>query len=160
MPTVRVTCPECDFSFSIADSRVGGLITCRDCKSEFRVEFAEEEEQQPAPVNAPADRDTRDDREDQDDRDARDARPSRRPTPRTRSRLDADHEPEEWKTDLPIRSPIPLLLILTGLQVLAAGFLVFYWFMPAGSFSTTTTTSYYGSYPTAPKATGTMSTRR
>ncbi len=148
MPTVRVTCPECDFTFSIADSRVGGLITCRDCKGEFRVEFAEDEEQQPAAeARDGADPD-------------RDDRPSRRPAaPRTRSRLDADHEPEEWKTDLPIRSPVPLLLILTGLQVLAAGFLVFNWFVPVGSAAYSPTTSYYSSYPTAPKAT-TMSTRR
>ena len=149
MPTVRVTCPECDFSFSIADSRVGGLITCRDCKAEFRVEFAEDEEQQPA-----AKADGRDDRGEEDDR------PSRRPAPRTRSRVDADHEPEEWKTDLPIRSPVPLLLILTGLQVLAAGFLVFNWFMPVGSAAYSPTTSYYGSYPTAPKVAGTLSTRK
>ena len=74
----------------------------------------------------------------------------------------ADHEPEEWKTDLPIRSPVPLLLILTGLQVLTAGFLVVYWFMPAGSFSSTATTSYSSGYPTAPRATssGTPSTRK
>ena len=149
MPTVRVTCPECDFTFSIADSRVGGLISCRDCKAEFRVEFAEDEEQPPA-----AKVDDRDDGGEEDDR------PSRRPAPRTRSRVDADHEPEEWKTDLPIRSPVPLLLILVGLQVLAAGFLVFNWFMPVGSATNAPTTSYSSSYPTAPKATGTLSTRR
>jgi hypothetical protein len=151
VPTVRVTCPECDFTFSIADSRVGGLITCRDCKSEFRVEFAEDEEEPPAAG-------TREEAAP----DAPDDRPSRRPAPRTRSRVDADHEPEEWKTDLPIRSPVPLLLILTGLQVLAAGFLMFYWFVPVGSATYSPTTSYYSSYPTAPKATLTVtpSTRR
>lgn len=158
MPTVRVTCPECDFTFSIADSKVGGLITCRDCKSEFRVEFAEDEE---PPAAAAADpRSAADDRDAAEDRDDR---PSRRPPPRTRSRMDADHEPEEWKTDLPIRSPVPLLLILTGLQVLAAGFLVLYGVLPAGSASTiSTTTSYYSSYPTAPQTakSGTPSTRK
>ena len=141
MPTVRVTCPECEFTFSIADSRVGGLIACRDCKAEFRVEFAEEEDEHQPAAQLPAAAPTRDD----DDR----------PAARTRSRMDADHEPEEWKTDLPIRSPMPLLFILVGLQVVAAGFLVFNAFMPAASASGSPTTSYYSSYPTTPKATGT-----
>lgn len=135
MQTVRVTCPECDFTFSIADSRVGGLIACRDCKAEFRVEFAEDDEQaeSPAPSKPAADRPT--------------AKPAR-----TRSRVDVDSEPEAWKTDLPIRSPSPLLLTLVGLQVLVAGFLVLNWFMPAGAISNSQPTySYYNSYPTTPK---------
>ncbi len=141
MPTVRVTCPECEFSFSIADSRVGGLIACRDCKAEFRVEFAEEEDEPPAAAAPPV---------------ATDDRPSRRAA---RTRMDADHEPETWKTDLPIRSPMPLLFILVGLQVVAAGFLVFNGFMPAGGGTSSPTYSYYGNYPTAPKV-ATPATRR
>lgn len=147
MSTVRVTCPECDFTFSIADSRVGGLITCRDCKAEFRVEFAEEDEadERDKPTR-------RDDRDDQ-------PQPKITPSARTKSRMDVDHEPEEWKTDLPLRSPMPLLIILVGLQVLVAGFLVLNWFFPVSSASAAPTTSYYSSYPTASKPTGyTMST--
>jgi len=137
--TVRVTCPECDFSFSIADSRVGGLIACRDCKAEFRVEFAEDDE--PASSAAPIKPST-----------DRDDRPASKPA-RTRSRVDVDSEPEAWKTDLPIRSPAPLLLTLVGLQVLVAGFLVLNWFMPAGAQTSQPTYSYFNNYPTTTKTT-------
>lgn len=126
MPTVRVTCPECEFAFSIADTRVGGLITCRDCNAEFRVEFAEEGEPEAE----------------------REERPER-PAPRTRSRVDADHEPETWKTDLPLRSPVPLLLVLVGLQVLVAGFLLLNWFIPPAQAGSPTGVYYY-----APATTG------
>ena len=137
MSTVRVTCPECEFAFNVAESRVGGLVACRDCQAEFRVEFAEDEKP-PAEEKPPA----------------LEERPAS-PAPRTRSRVDADHEPDAWKTDLPIRSPVPLLLILAGLQVLAAGFLVVNWFFPVQStFSTPSTAAYYSTYPTAPNATG------
>ena len=138
MSTVRVTCPECDFSFSIADSRVGGLIVCRDCKAEFRVEFAEDEA------------DERDEPARREDR----PRTKSQPGSRTKSRMDADHEPEEWKTDLPLRSPVPLLVVLVVFQVLVAGFLVVNWFFPVNSASATPTNSYYSPYSTAPKATG------
>lgn len=141
MPTVRVTCPECDFTFSIADSRVGGLITCRDCKAEFRVEFAEDEADE---REEPARRDDRDDR----------PPPKSKTASRTNSRMDADHEPEGWKSDLPLRSPVPLLIFLVGLQALVAVFLVLNWFFPAGSASVTPTTSYYSPYSTAPKPAG------
>lgn len=129
MPSVRVTCPECDYTFSVAESRVGGLVACRDCGVEFRVEFADDEPQE------------------------RDERPTAHSPPRTKSRVDADNEPETWKSDLPIRSPAPLLLTLVGLQVLVAGVLVLNWFLPPGTFSSPTTknNSYY-SYPTTPKA--------
>lgn len=128
MPSVRVTCPECEYTFSVAESRVGGLVNCRDCGVEFRVEFADDE---PPP---------------------RGERPTEPAPPRTKSRVDADSEPDTWKSDLPIRSPVPLLLTLAGLQVLVAGILVLNWFLPAGTFSppTTQSNSYY-SYPTAPK---------
>jgi hypothetical protein len=146
VPTVRVTCPECDFSFAIADTRVGGLIACRDCKAEFRVEFAEDEGD--AAEAAP---DTRRDR---------DERPSRSPA-RTRSRPDVDSEPETWKTDLPIRSPMPLLIILVCLQVLVAGFLLINWLVPASSNSGRPTNSYYRSDTVAPKTVpSTPNTRR
>lgn len=150
MPTVRVTCPECEHAFNIADTRVGGLITCRDCRAEFRVEFAEDD--------APAD-DAREGRE-RDDRDA----PGDRPAPRrkaTRSRTDVDNEPEAWKTDLPLRSPVPLLLVLVGLQAIVAIFLVVNWFFPVATPSAQPTGSYYyNSFSTAPKATTSSPTRR
>jgi hypothetical protein len=110
VPTVRVTCPECDYTFGVSDARVGGLITCRDCSAEFRAEFAEDEAETPT---------------------------------KTRNRPDADAEPEAWKTDLPIRSPMPLLAILAGLQVLAAGFLLLNWIYPVASSSPTQQGSYY-----------------
>jgi hypothetical protein len=153
VPTVRVTCPECEHAFNIADTRVGGLITCRDCRAEFRVEFAEED--------AADDRDDRDDRE----RDGNDD-PEERPAPRrkaTRSRMDVDTEPEAWKTDLPLRSPVPLLLVLVGLQAVVAVFLVVNWFVPVGVPSSPTTGSYSNSSSTAPtgtKATASSPTRR
>jgi hypothetical protein len=138
VPTVRVTCPECEYTFSVAESRVGGLVNCRDCGIEFRVEFADDEEPQ-----------------------ERDERPQGRHPARTKSRVDADSEPETWKSDLPIRSPVPLLLTLAGLQVLVAGILVLNWFLPAGTFSSPTTqnNSYY-SYPTSPKSTSSTPTTR
>lgn len=116
MATVRVTCPECAYSFTVAESRVGGLVTCRDCTAEFRLEFAE------------------------DDRTATEESP--KPTVRKNavSRPDLDSEPEEWKTDLPIRSPVPLLLVLAGLQVVVAGFLIIHWLFPD-----------LGTIPTGPK---------
>jgi hypothetical protein len=135
VPTVRVTCPECDFSFAIADTRVGGLIACRDCKAEFRVEFAEDDRAAAA---------------EPDDRQDRDERPSRSPA-RTRSRPDADSEPETWKTDLPIRSPMPLIIVLVCLQVLVAGFLILNWVMPVSSGTTNPTFSYYRSDTPPPK---------
>ena len=148
MPTVRVTCPECEHAFNIADTRVGGLITCRDCRAEFRVEFAEDD--------VAGDRDDRE-RDDRDD-------PDERPAPRskaTRSRVDVDTEPEAWKTDLPLRSPVPLLLILVGLQVIVAVFLVVNWFVPVATPSAQPTGSYYYNSPqTAPKATTSATTRR
>jgi hypothetical protein len=130
VPSVRVTCPECEYTFSVAESRVGGLVACRDCGVEFRVEFAEEDEHQEP---------------------KRGERPRERAPARTRSRVDADSEPETWKSDLPIRSPVPLLLTLAGLQVLVAGVLVLNWFLPATTWSTPTTQgkSYY-STPTTP----------
>jgi hypothetical protein len=149
VPTVRVTCPECEHAFNITDTRVGGLITCRDCRAEFRVEFAEDDA-----ADEHADRE-RDDRDDADER----------PAPRrkaTRSRMDVDNEPEAWKTDLPLRSPVPLLLILVGLQVIVAIFLVVNWFFPVATPSAQPTGSYYynASSPTAPKATTSGPTRK
>lgn len=120
MSSVRVNCPECNYHFAVAESRVGGLVKCRDCGAEFRVEFAEENEQ--------------DDRGEQ---------PAAAARPRTRSRVDVDQEPEEWKSDLPIRSPMPLLLVLAGLQVLVAGFLLINFFIPVAAASPTQGGSYY-----------------
>lgn len=136
MPTVRVTCPECEHTFNVAESRVGGLVNCRDCGVEFRVEFAEDE-QQPEP----------------DERGRRKG---------ARGRVDADAEPETWKTDLPIRSPMPLLVTLVCLQVLVAALLVVNWFLPPSTFSSPTTSqNYYYSYPTTkPTATSTPATRK
>jgi hypothetical protein len=137
VPTVRVTCPECEHAFNIPDTRVGGLITCRDCRAEFRVEFAEDDATDDRDRDAREPDDAgRDDREDHDDRPA-----PRRPA--TRSRMDVDSEPEAWKTDLPLRSPVPLLLILTGLQVIVAIFLVVNWFVPVTTPSGPPTGSYY-----------------
>lgn len=144
MPTVRVTCPECDFTFAIADTRVGGLIACRDCKAEFRVEFAEDE------GGAAADADARDNR---------DERPSRS-SARTRSRPDADSEPETWKTDLPIRSPMPLLIVLVCLQLLVAGFLIINWLVPASTGNSYPTNSYYRSDSGPPKTVSNTPTTR
>ena len=39
---------------------------------------------------------------------------------------DTDDEPEEWQTALPMRSPLPLLFTLIGIQVAVAALLVLY----------------------------------
>ena len=124
MPSVRVTCPECAYSFVISDRAVGGLVACRDCHAEFAVEMEVDEA-------------VDDDREE-------------RPPPRTRSRANPDGEPEEWKTALPVRSPLPILLGLVGVQAVVGVLLLANWFFPLAVAAPGTTPGYYS--PDPPKA--------
>ncbi len=127
MPSVRVTCPECNLSFNIPDRAVGGLVACRDCNAEFYVEMERDET-------------------------ADDERPLEKapPRPRSRSRPDVDSEPVEWKSDLPVRSPLPILLGLVGVQAVVGVLLLANWFFPiGGSTPTGTKPGYYS--PDAPK---------
>jgi hypothetical protein len=119
---VRVTCPECEFAFNIAETRVGGLITCRDCQAEFRVEFAEDDPAEPDRTTKAA------------------PDPTSKPRPATRSRHNLDTVPDAWKADVPIGSPVPFFLVLVGLQVLVAAFLAVCWFYPTGGWVSTPTT--------------------
>ena len=128
MPSVRVTCPECDYTFVISDRVVGGLVACRDCKAEFRVEFADDTDDAPAEPE-------------------RDDRTRKKAPPHTRSRPNVDSEPEAWKTDLPIRSPVPIILGLVGVQLVVALLLAANWFFPSIlSTPSSQKGSYYNGY--------------
>jgi hypothetical protein len=58
-------------------------------------------------------------------------------------RNDPDDEPEEWKTALPMRSPVPLLLILIAAQAVVAALLVVVGL--TGSVASRPTSPYYQS---------------
>jgi hypothetical protein len=41
-------------------------------------------------------------------------------------RRDLDDEPDEWKTALPMRSPVPLVILLAAVQLMVLGILIVY----------------------------------
>ena len=128
MASDRVECPECQARFLVPEDQLDGVIVCRDCRAEFQLEPLDEPELAPK-------------------------------KPRAKSKVaSTDDEPDEWKTDLPVRSPIPILIALVIVQGVIGLVLIGYGLMGGPSMSGTTVSTAPNSayYNSGTKSTSTM----